>query len=283
MANITYSGMLNRQPYAQKLEQLECEFLKLEQAPCDVVHRFGPGIYIREVRMCADTYAIGHAQKTEHLNVFIKGRVTMVNGDGTETELVAPLTFVGKPGRKVGYIHEDVIWQNIYATEETDIEKLEAMFLDKSPTWQAHQAAKQIGYTDDGDYAAALEEYGFSHEVARAQSVNESDCIPFPHGSFKVRVQKSNIEGHGLFATSTIVRGEWICPARLGGMRTPAGRFTNHAKEPNAQMVARDGDMYLQAIADIEGCKGGQTGEEITVDYRQVLSLQIQKPSKELL
>lgn len=282
MPNITYSGILDHRPYAQRLEQLEGEFLQLEQAPCDVVHRFGPGIYIREVTMKAGTYAIGHAQKTAHLNIFIQGRVTMHNQDGSTTELVAPQTFMGQPGRKVGFIHEDVIWQNVYATDETDIDKLEAMFLDKSPTWQSHQGAKQISHSDDGDYTMALAEYGFTHEVARAQSVDESDCIPFPHGSFKVRVQKSNIEGKGLFATSSIKHGERIAPARLGGKRTPAGRFTNHAKYPNAQMVMRDGDIYLQAIADIEGCKGGETGDEITVDYRQVLSLQIPNPNKEL-
>jgi hypothetical protein len=40
------------------------------------------------------------------------------------------MTFVGKPGRKVAYIIETVVFQNIYATDETDIEKLENMFVE---------------------------------------------------------------------------------------------------------------------------------------------------------
>jgi hypothetical protein len=50
--------------------------------------------------------------------------------DGEKVEVVAPMTFVGKPGRKVAYILEDVIFQNIYSTDETDIEKLESMFVE---------------------------------------------------------------------------------------------------------------------------------------------------------
>jgi len=32
-------------------------------------------------------------------------------------------------------------------------------------------------------------------------------------------------------------------------------------------------DIDLVAIRDIDGCKGGSLGEEITIDYRQALSL----------
>ena len=43
-----------------------------------------------------------------------------------------------------GYILKDMVWQNIYATDETDVEKLEAMFLDKSQTWQEHLDAEGV-------------------------------------------------------------------------------------------------------------------------------------------
>jgi hypothetical protein len=39
---------------------------------------------------------------------------------------------MAKPGRKVAYIVETVVFQNIYSTPETDIEKLENMFVDNS-------------------------------------------------------------------------------------------------------------------------------------------------------
>jgi hypothetical protein len=56
----------------------------------------------------------------------------ILQDDGSKKELVAPMTFMAKPGRKVAYIVETVVFQNIYSTSETDIEKLENMFVDNS-------------------------------------------------------------------------------------------------------------------------------------------------------
>lgn len=257
------------------IEELERRMLEHPQAPCDVVHSFAPGLYIREVRIPAGTLAIGHFQKCEHLNVMIAGRVTMIEPDGTRVERRAPLTFIGKPGRKVGYIHEDMVWLNIYATHETDIATLEATYLDKSEGWQQAQALiAQDRIEDINDFHAVLEELGVSEEVVRLQSQNLSDQRAFPHGSFKVKLAASRIEGLGLFATALIQPGEIIAPARIKGLRTPAGRYTNHAKTPNAVMAMRtDGDIDLIALREIRGCHGGQDGEEITVDYREAVRI----------
>jgi hypothetical protein len=213
------------------------------------------------------------------MNVMIKGRVLMLNEDGSSRELVAPMTFVGQPGRKVGYILEDVVWQNIYPTDETDIEVLEATYLDKSDSWLEHKdtqdAIQKLSRTEDqDDYRLALDEHGFTEEIARSQSENEDDQIPMPYGWSKVSVRDSLIEGKGLFANHTISAGEIIAPARIDGKRTPAGRYTNHAKDPNAEMVKLlNGDIDLVAITDIYGCKGGSIGNEITIDYRRTISL----------
>ena len=263
----------------EKIQTLEHEFLKQKQVECSVTHRFGPNIYIREVTIPSDTFSIGHYQTTEHLNVMLKGRVTIINEDGSKNELTAPQTFVGKPGRKIGYIHEEVIWQNIYSTDETDIEKLEQMFLNKSITWQENQKNKQllIGFDhseDVADFFNAIKEYGFDAETVRNQSENEDDQIKMPIGSYKMMVSDSKIEGKGVFATGNIKKGEIIAPARINGMRTPAGRYTNHAKNPNAIMILLDNnDINLVAKSDIFGCFGGDLGEEITIDYRQALNL----------
>lgn len=253
--------------------------LAYPQAECPVIHRFGPGIYIRELSMPSGTFAIGHHQKFEHMNVMLKGRVTMLNDDGTTTELVAPMVYVGKPGRKIGYVLEDVVWQNIYATTETNVEILEEMFLDKTMIQQCDR--KKIAFVahqqDRDDYRMALGDIGVTDELARAQSENEADQMPFPHGSYRVVVGSSAIEGKGLFATSPIKAGELIAPARISGMRTPAGRYTNHAVVPNAVMVALpDGDINLVAIRPIGGAMGGNVGEEVTIDYRQALHAAIE-------
>ena len=103
------------------------EFSKLPQTECPLTHRFAPGVYLREIRMPAGTVVIGKIHRTEHFNVLIQGACLIVHDDGRREELRAPLTFVSKAGvQKVLYILEDMIWQTIHPTTETDFGRLEA-------------------------------------------------------------------------------------------------------------------------------------------------------------
>lgn len=260
------------------IEKVERAMLELEQMPCPVIHRFAPGVYIREVTLPAGAFCIGAHQKQEHLNIMLKGKVLIRNKSGGVTQLTAPMVFVGEPGKKVGYVLEEVVWQNVYATTETDIEKLEAMFVDKGEAWQAAEDQRCRPTILDEiareDYFSVLREYAIPHAVAQAQSFNTSDLTPFPHGGYKVMVTRSRIDGKGLFATAPIAKGEVIAPARVGEKRTPAGRYTNHSPHPNAAFVLRqNGDLDLVAIANISGMSGGLVGDEITIDYRQALEI----------
>jgi hypothetical protein len=259
------------------MENAEQEMLQLPQVNCPVVHYFGPNICIREVFMPAGTLAIGHKQKFEHMNIMLRGKVMVVDDAGATQILSAPLIFVGKPGRKIGYVLEDMVWQNVYSTDLKDIDAVESTFLEKSENWQDDQAAKfkvaQIErVADRADYEALLQDCGISDKTARQQSEDESDQVWLDIGN--VRVTESPIEGKGLFATAPIFEGSVICPARVNGLRTQAGRYTNHSVNPNAVMVPTDmGDINLVALRDIEGCVGGGLGEEITIDYRAALQL----------
>lgn len=263
---------------SENIEKLEGEFLKMEQPDCPVIHRFGPGIYIREVYLPAGILAIGHRQKTEHLNIMLKGKVIMAGDDGKLKTLEAPMIFTGQPGRKVGYIVEDTVWQNVYATEETDVETLEATYLDKSMTWEEHhaktaeyeRAARQV---DRDDYEAFLQETGLTEEFIRGESDTDYDMAEMPPGH-NVTVRESYIEGKGIFLTYPMKAGALIGPASIAGHRTMLGRYTNHSKTPNALFIrGSNGDIYLVAKRPISGCKGGSQGEEVTVDYRQALSV----------
>lgn len=263
--------------FSGDIGQIENAMLQCEQASCPVIHRFGPGVYIREVRLPAGILAVGHTQNFEHTNVMLQGRVTMLNDNGTTTELVAPMIFTGKPGRKVGYVHEDVVWLNVYPTQETDVEKLEATFITKSDSWSESNGQRLLAFqtnVDQEDYKQFLEEIGVSEETARAQSENTSDMMELPPGGYKFKLSNSHLEGKGLFATADIDAGELIAPARIHGMRTVAGRYTNHSANPNARMERTgSSDISLVATRPIAGCRGGFDGEEITIDYRQARAL----------
>ena len=256
------------------LFKVEKELLNCPQDfPCPVHHYFGPGIYIREVHIPGDSFAIGHWQKNEHLNVFLQGRVTMLNDDGTTSELTAPMIFTSPPGRKCGYIHEDVVWLNVYATEERDVEKLEETNLDKTGITEVEQE-NIFRAADIADYKKVLEEYGYTEEQVQQEVQSEEDQIPFPDGGYMVATGKSSIQGRGLFATGNFKEGDIIAPGSIGGRRTPAGRYTNHSINPNADLLQLpNGDIQLVARREITGMKGGQLGEEITINYRNALEM----------
>lgn len=258
---------------------LEKEMLEMPQADCPVAHHFGPGIYIREVTLPAGIFAVGHAQKFDHLNIMLTGKVAIVD-EGKVRVLEAPMIFTGKPGRKVGYVIETCVWQNVYATNETDIDTLEAHYLDKSENWKAYDREQSniiyaLNQPDRDDFERVLRDFGFNAETVRQQSEDESDQIDMPV-AFKAvaQVRDSNIEGKGLFLSWHTMSGQIIAPARISGKRTPAGRYVNHSINPNCKYIAdENGDIYLVSLRDIDGCKGGNKGEELTVDYRQALTL----------
>lgn len=258
-------------------EDLELIMLVEEQVECPVVHHFGPGIYIRELSMKAGTLAIGHRQKFDHVNIVLKGKVAVLGDNGQVNIIEAPMMFVGKPGRKIGMVLEDLVWQNVYATELTDVDEIETHFLDKSMNWTDIDKARIgqfVTIEDRLDFEAMLEEYGLDPEIVRAQSISCEDQRIMPYGSWKFKKDSSPIEGVGIFATMPIDISECIGPARIGGLRTPLGRFTNHSKFPNSEFVVRNnGDIDLVAMQKITGCSGGSNGEEITVNYRQSLKL----------
>lgn len=90
--------------------------------------------------MRAGTFVIGHEHKTEHFNIVLTGRASVMLEDGKVQEIVAPCTFVSHAGvRKVLYIHEDMIWQTVHPTEETDVDKLEAALIVKSVSFLKHE------------------------------------------------------------------------------------------------------------------------------------------------
>jgi hypothetical protein len=116
----------------QQIGNLYVTAKEYPQIQCEEKHHFGPNIYIKEVTMPAGSLIIGKHHRFEHMCNMMSGRMIVVDSDGNRAELIAPMTFMAKPGRKIAYIIETVVFQNIYSTSETDIKKLENMLVDNS-------------------------------------------------------------------------------------------------------------------------------------------------------
>lgn len=124
---------------AVKIERLEGAMLALPQVECPVDHFFASGVYVRQMTAPAGTLIVGHEHKTEHVCILLKGSMTIATPEGVKT-VSAPLTFIAPPGRKVAVVLEDIVFQNIHATEERDLDKIEAQIITKSETWNDAQA-----------------------------------------------------------------------------------------------------------------------------------------------
>ena len=118
------------------LEEAERFGLQIPQVPMKVVHLFGPGFCIRELHIPAGTFLIGHAHKEPLANMLIQGSMLVRSGESW-SRLIAPFFFVGTAGRKAAYAITDSIWQNILVTNETDPDKLEALFTEPSEAYKA--------------------------------------------------------------------------------------------------------------------------------------------------
>jgi hypothetical protein len=254
-------------------EYLTPLLLDMPQAPAPIYHRFGPGIYIREMHASAGTLIIGHIQKEDHSNLLLTGKVLMINEDESSYELEAPAFIVGKAGsRKIAHVLEDMVWQNIYSTDETDIDKLEERFLEPDEVktvflQNQFDKEKQANQHLRDDYKKMLVEFNMTEEQAKQYHIND-EVVDYDSPN-QLRVSESAIEGLGLFTSIPVKADTYICKVRIGGKRTPAGRFTNHSPTPNCARVLLDnGDLGLVSLTNIDGCLGGSVGTELTVNYR---------------
>ena len=121
----------------------------IEESGIQHVHHFAPGVYAKEMICPADVYITGMVHKTEHISIFLEGRMIVADGSGGSVEIEAPMIEIGKPGiKRAGYTLEEVRWITVHPTEETDIDKLEQMRTNvlSAPQNSAGEAGATAGY-----------------------------------------------------------------------------------------------------------------------------------------
>jgi hypothetical protein len=226
--------------------------------PCRITHYFAPGVYAREMWMPADCLITGKIHKTSHLNMLSQGKVT-VSSKGESVTYEAPYTFVSPVGTKRAiYAHEDSTWTTIHPTDLEDPEEIEEEII-------AETFPKLDGFLARRDYDGFLLESGFTEEDVQ-KVTHGSEVMVIESDVFCVTT--SEIEGVGLFPVTQIRAGDIIAPALLDGVKTTAGRYTNHSGAPNAEMIVMDDkNINLVALRDI-------VDEEITTNYRENLRVQ---------
>ena len=105
-----------------------------EQAELEYVHRFAPGVYSREMIVPAGVLLTGAVHKTEHISIFLEGRMLIPDENGEGIEIEAPIVEIAKPGvKRIGLALERVRWITVHPTDETDIATLERELVTNDP------------------------------------------------------------------------------------------------------------------------------------------------------
>lgn len=95
-------------------------------------HAFAPGAYARTIFIPAGTLVVGKIHKHAHLNILIRGRVSVATEEGP-MEIEAPRVMTSKAGTKrVVYAHSPVLWTTIHLTDKTDPAEIEEEIIAKS-------------------------------------------------------------------------------------------------------------------------------------------------------
>lgn len=111
------------------------DYLKtLPQVDITWVHRFTPGLYAREMQVPAGVMMTGAIHKTQHISIFLEGKMIIPDENGGSQEITAPMVEIAQPGiKRVGYAVEDVRWITLHPTEETDVALIEDMIVTNDP------------------------------------------------------------------------------------------------------------------------------------------------------
>lgn len=223
----------------------------IEESGIEHVHHFGSGTYAKEMIVPADVYITGMVHKTEHISIFLEGKMIVADGNGGHKEISAPMVEVCKPGiKRAGYTIERVRWITIHATNETDLDILDKLLLTNDP-----KEAQAI--VDREDYLLTpisnvlrekLEELEVHHEDIEG-----------------LEIRPSLRHGQGVFATKSFLSGAIIAPALVDGKLMSFSRYMNHSAEPNAEPIWKHGNAYIGLLRDV-------CDEEITLDYRKTLT-----------
>ena len=132
--------------------RLEDHLKTLPQVEIEYVHKFTPGLYTREMRVPAGVMCTGAIHKTEHISIFLEGRMLVPDENGNSVEIVAPIVETAQPGiKRVGLALEDVRWITVHPTELTDVDAI----MDEITTNDPEEAQRII---DASSGMIALEE-----------------------------------------------------------------------------------------------------------------------------
>ena len=256
------------------VDHLEEQMQGLPQVHCPLVHTFAGGVLCRSMTIPAGVVLTGAVHKLEHLCTVAQGHIWVHQESGV-INLSAGDTFASKPGaRRAGYAFETCVFNAYFLVgSERDLDKIMAEVVETERSALMGGALNVQGtntraYLDRVDFGRMLGHYGVQDTDIKCLTDGDDVNVGLPDDVQGIQIKESHIHGLGVFATQSFAAGGTIAPMRLRGFWTPVGRYMNHSCKANcvAGMIQRNG-LVIHPIRPI------LAGEELTIDYRQLLSV----------
>ena len=110
-----------------------------------LVHRFAPGIYLREIFLKAGSLVSGKIHREAHPVFLMQGAIQVFTEASGLTELHAPLVFIAPAGvKRAALVLEDTVWCTVHhnPSNTQDLAALEAEII--VPSFEAFDAWKAL-------------------------------------------------------------------------------------------------------------------------------------------
>lgn len=131
--NFTFTKQKN---IRQEIDNLEAMIKKIpghgENDCLPLKHKFAEGMYVREIFIPKGMLVVGKIHKKSNPVFVMKGDISIFSEEGSK-RFKGGDYLISQPGAKrVGYAHEDTTWVEVFATHETNLEKLEEELIAKN-------------------------------------------------------------------------------------------------------------------------------------------------------
>lgn len=138
--NFSFSKEIN---IRQEIDNLEARIKQIpghgENDCLPLKHKFAEGMYVREIFIPKGMLVVGKIHKKSNPVFVMSGDISIFSEKGLK-RFKGGDYLISQPGSKrVGYAHEDTTWVEVFATHETDLEKLEEELIAKNFNELTHE------------------------------------------------------------------------------------------------------------------------------------------------
>lgn len=126
----------------KQVSQIAKELHGTFEVDVGTIHHFSSGVYAKQMHLPKGYFAISHKHNYDHLSLLAQGKVVVRTDESEPQEYTGPCCLTIKAGlnHEITAL-EDSVWFCIHATEETDVDHIDEVLIQKHDTQQEEKGA----------------------------------------------------------------------------------------------------------------------------------------------